>query len=72
MKKYLITACLFVMGFIVFASEIIEIPFYYDKADGHIYVYAEIGNKKGFLSLIPDLLFLLFLTKRRTIKVLSW
>ena len=48
MKKYLITACLFVMGFIVFASEIIEIPFYYDKADGHIYVYAEIGNKKGF------------------------
>ena len=48
MKKYLITACLFVMGFIVFTSEIIEIPFYYDKADGHIYIYAEIGNRKGF------------------------
>ena len=50
MKKYLITACLFVTGFIVFTSEIIEIPFYYDKADGHIYVYAEIGNRKGYFA----------------------
>ncbi|WP_024465716.1 PDZ domain-containing protein [Treponema pedis] len=48
MKKYLFTAFFVFTTFVLFASEMIEIPFLYDKENKKIFVYAEIGKKKGY------------------------
>lgn len=33
-------------NFLVFASEVIEIPFYYDNDKKQIFIYADIAGKK--------------------------
>ena len=48
MKKYIIILFLIFTNFLVFASEVIEIPFYYDSEKKEMFVYAEIAGKKGY------------------------
>ena len=48
MKKSVIVSLLFFIRSIVFASEVIEIPFYYDSEKKEMFVYAEIAGKKGY------------------------
>ncbi|WP_029410468.1 hypothetical protein [Treponema pedis] len=48
MKKHLFTAFFIFMSFVLSASEVIEIPFYYDNEKKSIFVYAEIAGKKGY------------------------
>ncbi|MGP1529471.1 MAG: hypothetical protein ACTTI3_03920 [Treponema sp.] len=48
MKKYGIIFFLIFTNLLVFASEVIEIPFYYDNEKKQMFVYAEIAGKKGY------------------------
>ena len=48
MKKYGIIFFLIFINLLVFASEVIEIPFYYDNEKKQMFVYAEIAGKKGY------------------------
>lgn len=52
MKKYIIIICIFFEMLTLMASNVIEIPFYYDTERQAIFIYAELGKKKVILLLI--------------------
>jgi len=51
MKKYIIVICIFFEILTLMASDVIEIPAYYNSKEGRLYVYGEFAGKNGYFIL---------------------
>lgn len=49
-KKYLLLVFFIFANLLTLASKVIEIPFYYDTERQAIFIYAELGSKKGYFT----------------------